>query len=135
MSSVLVVDDDGDSRDAVSRFLMKSGHSVRSARNGREALVAVATIVPDVIVLDVRMPEMNGMEFLQVIRSYLRWASVPVILLSGYPDDLPLDRAHELGVKMIFVKPNFRLDELLECVNRLAADPAARCGGPRAAGA
>jgi hypothetical protein len=60
---------------------------------------------------------------------------VPVILLSGYPDDLPLDRAHELGVKMIFVKPNFRLDELLECVNRLAADPAARCEGPRAAGA
>jgi CheY-like chemotaxis protein len=135
MGSVLVVDDDADSRDAVSRFLMKSGHSVRPARNGREALIAVATIVPDVIVLDVRMPEMNGMEFLQVIRSYLRWANLPVILLTAYPDDLPLDRAHELGVKMIFVKPNFRLDELLECVNRLAADPAARCEGPRAAGA
>ena len=135
MSSVLVVDDDADSRDAVSRFLMKSGHTVRSARNGREALIAVATIVPDVIVLDVRMPEMDGMEFLQVIRSYLRWANLPVILLTAYPDDLPLDRAHELGVKMTFVKPNFRLDELLECVNRLAADPAAGCEGPRAAGA
>ena len=105
------------------------------ARNGREALIAVATVMPDVIVLDVRMPEMNGMEFLQVIRSYLRWSNLPVILLTAYPDDLPLERAHELGVKMIFVKPNFRLDELLECVNRLAADPAARCEGPRAAGA
>jgi len=135
MGSVLVVDDDADSRDAVSRFLMKSGYSVRSAHNGREALIAVATIVPDVIVLDVRMPEMDGMEFLQVIRSYLRWSNLPVIMLTAYPDDLPIERAHELGVKMIFVKPNFRFDELLECVNRLAADPAARCEGPRAAGA
>jgi CheY-like chemotaxis protein len=135
MGSVLVVDDDADSRDAVSRFLMRAGNTVRSARNGREALIAVATVVPDVIVLDVRMPEMNGMEFLQVIRSYLRWQNLPVILLTAYPDDLPLERAHELGVKMIFVKPNFRFDDLLECVNRLAADPAARCEGPRAAGA
>jgi CheY-like chemotaxis protein len=135
MSSVLVVDDDGDSRDAVSRFLMQSGHSVRSALNGREALGAVATMLPAVIVRDLRLPEMYGLALLQVIRSYLRWANLPVILLTAYPDDLPLDRAHELGVKMIFVKPNFRLDELLECVNRLAADPAARCEGPRAAGA
>src|SRR6185369_4865190 len=104
MGSVLVVDDDADSRDAVSRLLMKSGYSVRSAHNGREALIAVATIVPDVIVLDVRMPEMDGMEFLQVIRSYLRWSNLPVIMLTAYPDDLPIERAHELGVKMIFVK-------------------------------
>jgi CheY-like chemotaxis protein len=135
MSSILVVDDDADGRDAVSRFLMKAGHSVRPARNGREALIAVATIVPDVIVLDVRMPEMNGLEFLQVIRSYLRWQNLPVVMLTAYPEDLPLDRAHEFGVKMIFVKPNFRRDDLLDCVNRLAADPAARCEGPRAAGA
>jgi hypothetical protein len=60
---------------------------------------------------------------------------VPVILLTGYPDDLPLDRAHALGVKMIFVKTTYRLDDLLECINRLVADPAARCEGPRAAGA
>jgi CheY-like chemotaxis protein len=135
MGSILVVDDDADSREAVSRLLMKSGHTVRAARNGREALIAVATTAPDVIVLDVRMPEMNGLEFLQVIRSYLRWQSLPVILLTAYPEEIPLDRAHELDVKMTFVKPNYRLDDLLDCVNRLAADPAARCEGPRAAGA
>jgi CheY-like chemotaxis protein len=135
MGSVLVVDDEADSRDVVSRFLMKAGHSVRAARNGREALIAVATTVPDVIVLDVRMPEMNGLEFLQVIRSYLRWQNLPVVMVTAYPEDLPLERSHELDVKMIFVKPNYRLDDLLECVNRLAADPAARCEGPRAAGA
>jgi CheY-like chemotaxis protein len=135
MGAILVVDDDADSREAVSRFLMKAGHTVRAARNGREALVAVATTAPDVIVLDVRMPEMNGLEFLGVIRSYLRWQSLPVILLTAYPEEIPLERAHELGVKMTFVKPNYRLNDLLECVIRLIADPDARCEGPRAAGA
>jgi CheY-like chemotaxis protein len=127
MGSVLVVDDDADSRDAVGRYLTKAGYGVRAARNGREALIAVATTVPDVIILDVRMPEMDGMEFLQVIRSYLRWASVPVLLLTAYPDEIPLERAHGLGVKMIFVKTVFRLEELLECVQKLYADPNARC--------
>ena len=127
MGSVLVVDDDADSRDAVGRYLTRAGYAVRAARSGREALIAVATTVPDVIILDVRMPEMDGMEFLQVIRSYLRWQSVPVILLTAYPDDLPLERAHQLGVKMIFVKTVYKLDELLECVHKLYADPTARC--------
>jgi CheY-like chemotaxis protein len=135
MGSVLVVDDDADSRDAVSRYLMKAGHGVRTARSGREALIAVATTVPDVIVLDVRMPEMDGMEFLQVIRSYLRWSTVPVILLTAYPDALSLERAHDLGVKMIYLKANYRLEDLVACVERLFADPTARCEGMRAAGA
>ena len=130
MGSVLVVDDDSDSREAVSRYLTKAGYGVRSARSGREALIAIATTVPDVIILDVRMPEMDGIEFLQVIRSYLRWSTVPVILLTAYnhSDDV-LARAHELGVKMIYLKAAYRLEELLACVQRLYADPTARCDG------
>ena len=128
MGSVLVVDDDADNRDAVGRYLTKAGYGVRTARSGREALVAVATTVPDVIILDVRMPEMDGIEFLQVIRSYLRWSTVPVILLTGYNhNDDVLARAHELGVKMIYLKASYRMDELLACVKRLQADPTARC--------
>src|SRR5688500_8459898 len=128
MGSVLVVDDADDSREAVARYLTKAGYGVRSARSGREALIAVATTVPDVIILDVRMPEMDGIEFLQVIRSYLRWSTVPVILLTGYnhSDDV-IARAHDLGVKMIFLKASYRMDELLACVKRLQADPTARC--------
>lgn len=127
MSSVLVVDDDADNREALTRYLTRGGFGVRAARSGREALIAVATTAPDVIVLDVRMPEMDGLEFLQVIRSYLRWSNIPVILLTAYPDDLPIERAHRFGVKMIYVKTTYRLADLLECVKTLAADPTARC--------
>ena len=129
MGSVLVVDDDSDSREAVSRFLTKAGYGVRSARNGREALIAVATTVPDVIILDARMPEMDGIEFLQVIRSYLRWSTVPVILLTAYDSGPHIERAHTLGVKMIYLKATYRLEDLLECVNRLASDPGGNCQG------
>ena len=128
MGSVLVVDDDGDSRDAVARYLSKSGYAVRSARNGREALIAVATTIPDVIILDARMPEMSGLEFLQVIRSYLRWSVVPVILLTGFDHGAHIERARDFGVGCIFLKASFQPADLLACVNQLRTDPGATCG-------
>ena len=128
MGSVLVVDDDDDSREAVGRFLSKAGYAVRSARNGREALVAVATMVPDVIILDARMPEMSGLEFLQVIRSYLRWSVVPVILLTAFDQGPHIDRARDFGVGCIFLKASYQLPDLLACVNQLRGDPGAKCG-------
>ena len=97
MGSVLVVDDDADSRDVVSRLLGRAGYTVRSAVNGRDALIAVTTAPPDVIILDAMMPEMNGVEFLQVIRSYLRWSTLPVILLTAYPQGPHIDRAAGTG--------------------------------------
>jgi CheY-like chemotaxis protein len=125
--NVLIVDDDPDSRDVVSRYLTKEGYSVKSAANGREALVAVATTMPDLIILDAMMPEMSGVEFLQVIRSYLRWSSLPVILLTAYPQGPHIDRAQDLGIKQVFFKPDYRLEDVLRCVNQLMADPTSNC--------
>ncbi len=119
MASVLLIDDDDDSRTAVGRYLSRAGYAVRTARNGREALIAVATTIPNVIVLDAMMPEMDGVEFLQVIRSYLRWSTVPVILLTAYDTGPHIDRARDLGVKRIFLKANFTMSELLACVHEL----------------
>jgi len=127
MASILIVDDEDDARDTISRFLTKRGYLVRGARNGREALIAVATTVPDLIILDVRMPEMSGLEFLQVIRSYLRWSSVPVILLTAYGDPGTISRARELGVNCFFLKANYTLVALLEGVRAVLADPGADC--------
>ncbi|HEY8751199.1 MAG TPA: response regulator [Tepidisphaeraceae bacterium] len=122
MSQVLVVDDDADTAEATSQFLRQAGHTVRSVPNGREALAALSDLVPDVAVLDVRMPEMDGITFLEVMRCYLRWESVPVILITGYPDDPRLGRAHKLGIKQVFTKAGFRLEELAELINSLAAE-------------
>jgi CheY-like chemotaxis protein len=127
MGSVLLVDDDPDGRESVARSLMKAGHTVRAVGNGREALISLVMSVPHVIVLDLRMPEMDGLTFLEVVRGYLRWSAVPVVLLTAFPDDAPIERLHGLGVRTIFVKANYRLDDLLGCVRKLVNDPEARC--------
>ena len=118
MAAVLSVDDDADSRDAVSRFLLKSGHSVECAPNGREALVSLSADTPDIVVLDQRMPELDGVTFLEVLRCYLRWERIPVILLTAYPDDIQIRRAMGLGVVQLFAKADYGLSDLAACVER-----------------
>ncbi len=126
MPSILIVDDEKDARDFLSRFLQKSGYATRTAPNGQQALVAIGTHLPDLVLLDWMMPEMNGIGFLEIIRSYLRWQSLPVILLTAYKGEHVV-RAKELGVKRVFYKPDYDLGQLLSCVQILINDPRADC--------
>jgi len=125
MGRILIVDDEPDTSDMMATYLRKAGHQVRSVPNGREALAAIAERMPDVAVLDVRMPEMDGIAFLEVLKCYLRWESLPVILISGYADDPRLARAAQLGVKKTFLKADFRLQDLLDTVNQYVPQPGA----------
>src|SRR2546425_1279912 len=84
MVSVLVVDDDSDIREALCAVLMDEGYAVRSATNGAEALERIAEQHPDVLVLDLLMPVMNGWEVLQSLREAS--LSIPVIVISALAD-------------------------------------------------
>lgn len=68
---------------------------------------------PDVIILDAKMPEMDGVSFLEVIRCYLRWQGLPVLFVTAYPEGLHIRRGMELGVRKTFLKSNFELNDLL----------------------
>lgn len=120
MAFVLVVDDELDARDAMSRFLKRAGHRVRCAGNGREALSVLADDTPDVIILDAKMPEMDGISFLEVLRCYLRWQNLPVIFVTAYPEGLHIRRGVELGVRKTFLKSKFKMSELLAHVEACA---------------
>jgi len=121
MAQVLVVDDDLDSREAVARYLQKAGHATECASNGQEALTRLMADTPDVIILDVRMPEMDGVGFLEVIRCYLRWVHLPVILLTAYPYGSHVLRAQSLGVRRIFTKADYGMSELVHSVEQAAS--------------
>ena len=116
MASVLLVDDDEDGRDALCTFLIKSGHTVECVPSGKDALAAVIARVPDLVILDLFMPEMDGGNFLEVIRSYLRLQSLPVIILTGLPDSPMVDRARHLKVNTILVKGKATLEDIGEAV-------------------
>ena len=116
MAYVLIVDDEPDSSEFVERFLQREGHRTSCVPNGRAALGALINGRPDVVVLDVRMPEMDGLTLLEVLRSYLRWTKLPVILLSAHADKADVDRAKGLGVQHILHKANFTLVQLLRAI-------------------
>lgn len=114
MSYVLIVDDEPDSSEFVSLYLRRLGFTTRCVANGRAALQALVNQTPDAVVLDVLMPEMDGISLLEVLRSYLRWYNLPVVVLSAHANKKQLERARQLGVEHVFQKADFKLAELAE---------------------
>jgi len=113
MARVLVIDDDADARDVLSNYLERNGHTVILAPDGHEAMAALTHDHPDVVILDYKMPKMDGINFLEVIRCYLSFQELPVILLTGYPEGQHIRKAVELGVRKTFLKGAYDLSELL----------------------
>ena len=122
MAQVLLVDDHLDGREAVARFLAMRGHQSTAAWDGREALSRLLTDRPDVMILDVRMPRLDGLGLLELLRAYRHWTKLPVILLTAEATPDELRKARDLGVSHVFHKARYNLDELVaavdECVMR-----------------
>jgi CheY-like chemotaxis protein len=123
MARVLVVDDQAEGREALSRFLAIRGHRLTSAANGEEALAKLLTDRPDVMILDVRMPKLDGMGLLEALRSYRRWHRLPVILLAAEARPDELRRARDLGVSHIFHQPTCDFRELGTVVDECVISP------------
>jgi signal transduction histidine kinase/DNA-binding response OmpR family regulator len=80
---VLLVEDDDALRDVVKRMLVKAGWIVTEAADGRQALAHVETNRPDLILLDLMLPELDGFAFLSLLRQHETWRSIPVVVLTG----------------------------------------------------
>jgi two-component system KDP operon response regulator KdpE len=106
---VLVVDDEPQIRRALRVALGGHGYQVELAEDGEAALVAIATHVPDLIVLDLMLPGVDGLE---VVRQTRQWSEVPIIVLSARGDERDKVTALDLGADDYLTKP-FGVDELL----------------------
>ena len=84
MASVLIVDDELDIREAISTILVEEGHQVRCAANGVEALACIAGRKPDIMLLDLMMPVMNGWDVLRTLRNL--HVEIAVVVLSALAD-------------------------------------------------
>jgi CheY-like chemotaxis protein len=118
MAQVLLVDDHLDGREAVARFLAMRGHQSTAAWDGREALSKLLTDRPDVMILDVRMPRLDGIGLLELLRAYRHWTKLPVILLTAEATPDELRKARDLGVSHIFQKGMYELEELVAAVDQ-----------------
>src|SRR4051794_6140916 len=120
MTKVLLVDDNEDARESLATILRSAGHEVVCVPNGKEALSHVLAQLPDVVLLDLLMPEMDGPSFLEVVRSYLRIQSLPVVVLTGLADSPMIDRARALKVNSILVKSKAEPADILKAIEEAA---------------
>src|SRR3954451_13793325 len=102
MSHVLVVDDEPDGREFVVQCLGRHGHRVTCAQDGQDALSKLLTSSPDAVDLDVRMPNMDAVSLLEIMRSYLRCPPAPVIALSAPASPADIAKMRELVVAQVF---------------------------------
>jgi signal transduction histidine kinase/DNA-binding response OmpR family regulator/HAMP domain-containing protein len=118
---VLIVEDDASLRALLRRRLEKDGWTVIEAANGRVALEFMAEKRPDVVLLDLMMPEMDGFQFLDEVRKRAEWRSIPVIAITA--KELTEDDRQRLngGVKKILQKGAYSREELLSEVRDLVA--------------
>ncbi len=115
---VITIDDEPCIRTLIRHTLLRENYEVVEARNGREGLTAIRREMPDLILLDVVMPDMSGLEALHLIRTDGAIAHIPVLLLSGYKDTEKLGKALEQPRTDFLSKP-FLLEELRERVRGL----------------
>jgi CheY-like chemotaxis protein len=117
---ILVVDDNEDTRDGITEYLMARGHQVSSAANGREALLALSQLPrPCVVLLDWMMPVMGGEELLRLLQLQQALDGLAVVAVTArpsVPDDMPL--------RAVLPKP-LDLGRLMKVVGQVAPRPAA----------
>ncbi|HJQ84695.1 MAG TPA: response regulator [Candidatus Binatia bacterium] len=118
---ILIVEDDADSREALRTLLEVWGHEVTEADGGEAALEAVAARRPDVVLLDLAMPKVNGYDVARQIRALPDGGSLYLVALTGYADDA--ERSRDAGFDAHVLKP-YDPDRLRELVDRASRETA-----------
>ncbi|MBL8395071.1 MAG: Hpt domain-containing protein [Candidatus Accumulibacter sp.] len=115
--TIIIVDDSLTVRKITSRLLAREGYQVMTAKDGVDALEQLVAVVPDVMLIDIEMPRMDGFELTRNVRSDKRLGSVPIIMITSRTAEKHRQYALELGVNHYLGKP-YQEDELLRLVKR-----------------
>jgi CheY-like chemotaxis protein len=119
---ILVVDDDDDFREALCEVLVDAGYPVQQAGNGEVALERIAAETPGIVLLDLKMPVLDGWGVMERMRNDPKSAAIPILILSAYGFEW---EAELLGAQG-YVPKSVGMDEILERVRRAAGEPPLR---------
>jgi len=129
LAKILLIEDDLTFLDLLRMHLASAGHEVVTAEDAALGLLAIIGETPDLIVLDLFVPYLDGFELLEALRTDPATRPIPVIVLTGHTDDETYARARKLGAADFFTKPVER-DRLIKSIERLLTsrqtDPGAR---------
>jgi DNA-binding response OmpR family regulator len=115
---ILVVDDDPSVRRLVSVQLGLAGHEVHVAENGPAALLLIGESAPDLVVLDVMMPDLSGWQVLRALRAQSRFEFLPVLMLTAAVQPSDIQMSYDLGASAVIGKPydGERLSAMVEAL-------------------
>ena len=116
-ASVLIAEDHPDTREALRLLLELGGFDVIAAEDGVTAWLLLAEHVPDVIVADLMMPKLGGIELIRRVRRRLEWAQIPIVAISAYAN-VYLMQAHRCGATVVLRKPD-DFGKLVETIDGL----------------
>jgi CheY-like chemotaxis protein len=105
MADILVIDDDKVTLTLVEELLRDRGHTVRTAGNGVEGLTEVLGHLPDLVILDLNMPEMNGHAFAQQMKSFEQTRDIPIVALTAETSTQSDQASYESGCNGFLSKP------------------------------
>lgn len=114
---ILIVEDDKFLRDVIAKKLVKEGYIIIEAMNGEEGLLKIKEDKPDLILLDLILPGMDGFEFLELIKKNQESSQIPVVILSNLGQRDEIKRGFELGAIDYLVKAHFPPSEIVKKVN------------------
>lgn len=118
--SILIADDYEDNRELLRLILETSGYSLREARNGRECVEVAREAVPDIALIDLSMPVLDGWGALEQMRADERTRAIPCVALTAFAADEDRQRALEAGFDAYLSKP-YRARDILDIITRLLA--------------
>ena len=117
MAKILIIEDDPYVRKLYERIFSFQKHEVSMAADGLEGFEEAKKIKPTLILLDVMMPKMSGIEVLEKLKSDKETASITVLMLTNFGEELIVKQAMEKGAEGVLIKSDFPPDKLIEKVN------------------
>jgi CheY-like chemotaxis protein len=120
MARILIAEDEPDIRELVAFTLRFAGHEVTTTSNGEEAVQQATQIVPDLILMDVRMPKMTGYDACRVMKTNPALKDIPVVFLSAKGQDSEIQSGLDAGAEDYLLKP-FAPDQLTQRVRAILA--------------
>jgi DNA-binding response OmpR family regulator len=120
MARILIAEDEPDIRELVAFTLRFAGHEVTTTSNGEEALHKAGEIIPDLILMDVRMPKMTGYDACRAMKQDANLKDIPVVFLSAKGQDSEIQIGLEAGAEEYLLKP-FAPDQLVDRVKNILA--------------
>jgi len=121
MARILIAEDEKDIRELISFTLRYAGHEVAITTNGEEVVETARQMLPDLILMDVRMPRMTGYEACALLKGDQATRHIPVVFLSAKGQEVEIQTGFEVGAAEYIVKP-FSPDQLTEQVRLILAN-------------